>query len=208
MAAARFLAGAALAWAALLPAWAGPVSPGAAAPDETPLAAGASRAAAGAQARALYQAAQGDPARQCQALALADEALRQAPDDDTLRLLRADLRTALRRYTEALADYAQLPDAGLSAERKMLQCMLRERVQPAPLPLDCYADAGRRYASALPAPAHDPNYVMTQLLARDPRGPRLAADLLAATPAGPQREVNTLLFQDFDRTRYLRAVLP
>jgi len=207
MAAARFLAGAALVWAALLPAWAGPVPPGAAAPDETPPAASAS-GAAGAQARALYQAAQGDPARLRQALALADEALRQAPHDNALRLLRADLRTALRRYTEALADYAQLPDAGLSAERKMLQCMLRERVQPAPLPLDCYADAGRRYASALPAPAHGPNYVMAQLLARDPRGPRLAADLLAATPAGPQRDVNTLLFQDFDRTRYLRAVLP
>ena len=114
----------------------------------------------------------------------------------------------LRQYTQALADYRQLPDAGLAAERKMLQCMLRERVQPAPLPLDCYAEASRRFAAGQAAPGRDPNYVMALLLARDPQGPRLAAELLAATPAGPQREINAMLFQDFDRDRYLRSVLP
>ncbi|MBO1112875.1 hypothetical protein [Bordetella petrii] len=193
--AARLLASAILGAAALLPGWAA-AAPPAAAGD------------AGRQALAAYQAAQGDPGQLRHALALADQALQQAPGDAALLLLRADIHTARRHYTQALADYAELPDAGLQAERKMMQCMLRERVQPAPLPLDCYAEAGRRFAAGQAAPGHDPNYVMAMLLARDPQGPRLAADLLAATPAGPQRDINIMLFQDFDRTRYLRSVLP
>lgn len=193
--AARLLASTLLAAVALLPGWTAAASP-AAAGD------------AGQQALAAYQAAHGDSGRLRQALALADQALREAPGDTGLRLLRADIQTGLRQYTQALADYRQLPDAGLAAERKMLQCMLRERVQPAPLPLDCYAEASRRFAAGQAAPGRDPNYVMALLLARDPQGPRLAAELLAATPAGPQREINAMLFQDFDRDRYLRSVLP
>jgi len=192
--AARLLASVALAAAALLPGWAAAASP--AAGD------------AGRQALAAYQAAQGDPSQLRHALALADQALQQTPGDAALLLLRADIHTARRHYTQALADYEALPDAGLPAERKLMQCMLRERVLPAPLPLDCYAEAGRRFAAGQAAPEHDPNYVMAMLLARDPQGPRLAADLLAATPAGPQRDINIMLFQDFDRARYVRSVLP
>lgn len=160
------------------------------------------------QARTAYQTAQGDPAQLKKALALASQALQQTPDDTAVRLLRADIYTALHHYPQALEDYRQLADTGLSAERKMLQCMLRERVQPAPLPLKCYTDASQRFAAGQAAPERDPNYVMAQLLAQAPDADHLAAELLAATPAGPQREINTMLFEDFDRTRYVRSVLP
>jgi len=160
------------------------------------------------EARAAYHAAQGDPGRLQAALALASDAVRQAPGDAAARLLRADIRTALHDYPQALADYQQVADADLPASRKMMQCLLRERVQPVPPPLDCYADAGRRYAAGGARPAGDPNYVMAQLLADTPEAGRLADALLEATPPGPEREIREMLFKDFDRARYLRSVLP
>ncbi|HYG46096.1 MAG TPA: hypothetical protein VEA17_24480 [Bordetella sp.] len=189
MTAPRLLASWALGLAVLLPNWAAAGSPGQ-------------------QALAAYRAAQGDPAQLRQALALADQALQQAPGDTGLRMLRGDIHIALRQYSQALADYTQLSDTALPPERKLLQCMLRERVQPAPLPLACYADAGKRLAAGQQTPERDPNYIMAQLLARAPGAARLAAGLLAATPAGPQRDVDAMLFQDFDRNRYLHSVLP
>ncbi|WP_407851744.1 hypothetical protein [Bordetella petrii] len=169
---------------------------------------GASAADPVREARAAYLAAQGDAGRLQEALALANDAVRQAPGDTAALLLRADIRAALHEYPQALADYRQVPDAHLPAPRKMMQCLLRERVQPAPPPLDCYADAGRRYAAGQARPAGDPNYVMTQLLAEAPEADGLADALLAATPPGPEREIRAMLFKDFDRARYLRAVLP
>ena len=158
------------------------------------------------RAQEMFINSQGNAEQAQKAHALASEAVAESPDDVYTLKIRADMSMQIGHYEMALEDYRALNR--LSAQNKLTECMLAERIRPEPAPLDCYRDAAHTYQGNVRQPEDEVNYALTLLFAEDDSAQSKVDSLIESTPAGPLKESYEFILRQFDRKQYIQTIFP
>ena len=128
-----------------------------------------------------------------------------------LRAMDATAHIEEQDYHSALSDMeAALIHAPQNTEYQLLYCMLKERTgKPSNEAKACYAEVAENLSSDPGLPCeNNMNCVIAELMAESDLAETHMQQLLSLPAAEPESEMRRYVLEGFDRTAYLRTILP
>ncbi len=136
-----------------------------------------------------------------------------APDSSqaSLKVSNATSRIQQQDYLAALSDMeAAVALAPQNTEHRFLYCLLKERTgEPRAEAKACYAEVAERLLNNPGLPCEkNMNCVIAELMAESELAEKRKHQFLSLPTSEPESEMRRHVLEGFDRTTYLKAILP